>query len=127
MLSGASTTEGVVRLNETGNSDDGSAIDTFLISKNVSQGKRRNIFLRYFIEYSSDQAWTFSYSLDNGSTWNALTIPSSSDVVAIRKSLPGLVVGKFIMAKCEQPLIDSNFKIHHFGFEYEPGYEYRDD
>jgi len=127
LLSGTSASDGFIRKNEIGSTDDGTAIDAWFTTKNVNQGGRNNIFQSYKLIYRADQAWTLSYSLDNGSSWTALTIPASSATRELVKTIPGLVLGRFIMLKCEQALEDTNWAIELIEFQYSVGYESRDD
>ena len=127
LWSGTSQSDGYVRINETGYDDDGVAIDSWFITKNAEQGVYENIFKRYVVGYKSDQSWTFSYSTDNGKTWTDITIPVSSNNQTLIKTLSGLVLGHFIQLKCEQALTDANWQVSEIGYEYDQGYEIRND
>jgi hypothetical protein len=128
LLSGASTLEGAVRINEIGNSDDGVAIDAWFTTKNTQLDEATTMILRRFVAtYSSDQPWIFSFSVDGGQTWTAITMPASSASTVVRKTLPGLNLADFIILKCEQTVIDATWQIQIIGIEYDEGYPRRND
>jgi len=127
LLSGTSASDGFVRKNEIGSTDDGVAIDSWFITKNVNQGGRNNIFRSYKLIYSAEQSWALSYSTDNGATWTDITIPASGVTRELSKTLSGIVLGRFMMVKCRQALADARWGVELAEIQYDLGYEASDD
>jgi hypothetical protein len=127
LLSGTSASDGYVRKNEIGATDDGTDISHWFITKNVYQNGYENVIKRYKTMYTADQPWTLSYSTDGGTTWTDLTIPASGIARSLDRSIPGLALAEFAMLKCSQSVSDTNWSIEQIGLELEQGYKASDD
>lgn len=126
IVSGTSQSDGYVRLNETGTTDDGVPPTSWFTTKRILLGTNNNIIRRYAIFSRSNNAFSFSISLNSGD-WLAVDISPSTVFTTKIKSISGLNIGNTIQFKCYMALEDTLWAVQALGVEFEVGREVRND